>query len=107
MSVASSTTGMPKRNTAGKYTEVTRLITFTSYAGSGGDAVPASTFKLRYIRQARAQIVAGFAAGYAHVDALPQSDGSLLLRLRAADGTEAASGAGSAAVAARVVVQGI
>jgi hypothetical protein len=106
MSIAVSSTGLPKRNTAGKYFEVTRLITFTSYAGSGGDAVAASQFGLHRIRQARAQIVDGFAAGYAHVDALPQTDGSLLLRLRAAAGTESASGAGSAAVTARVIVQG-
>lgn len=106
MPAAVSSIAGVKRNTHGALTEVTRLITFTSY-DTGGCAVTASQFGLRRIVRADAVVfTAGFAAGYAHCDPLVQTDGSLLVRLRAAAGTESASGAGSAAVTARVTVVG-
>lgn len=93
-------------NTAGKYFERTRLVTFDNAYVTAGEPVAASSFRLHQIKQARAQIIAGFAAGFAHVDALVQTDGSLLLRLRAADGTEVANAADASTVTARVIVQG-
>lgn len=106
MACAVSSISGIKRNTAGSLTEVERLITFTSYDTSGC-AATAAQFGLHQIKSIRyAGIIAGFASGYAHVDPLVQSNGSLLIRLRAAAGTESASGAGSAAVTARVVVVG-
>ena len=106
MSVAVAAISGVKRNTSGSLTEVTRLVTFTSYAGSGGDNVAASSFGLHQIKNAQAVLTAGFASGYAHVDPLVQTDGTVTLRLRAAAGTESASGTGSAAVTARVRVFG-
>ncbi len=106
MAAAVSTIPGVKRNTAGTLTETERLITFTSY-DTNGCAVTARQMGLKRVVSIRyAGIIAGFAAGYAHVDPLVQTDGSLLVRLRAAAGTESASGAGSAAVTARVVVVG-
>lgn len=106
MACAVATISGIKNNTAGKYKETERLVTFTSY-DTGGCAATARQFGCTRIKSVRyAGIIAGFAAGYAHCDPLVQTDGSLLIRLRAAAGTEAASGAGSAAVTARVVVVG-
>ncbi len=105
MATAAAISGV-KRNTAGALTEVTRLVTFDNSYLTGGEVLAASSFGLHRIKQARAQIIAGFAAGFAHVDALPQTDGTLKLRLRAAAGTEVASEADASTVTARVVVEG-
>lgn len=95
-----------KRNTAGALTEVTRLMTFDDSYVTGGEPIAASAFGLHQIKQARAQILAGFAAGFAHVDPLVQTNGSLLVRLRAAAGTEVANAADASTVTARIVVEG-
>lgn len=105
MATAASISGV-KRNTAGSLIEVTRLVTFDNAYVTGGEPLAASAFGLHRIKQARATILAGFAAGFAHVDPLPQTDGSLLLRLRAAAGTEVAAAADASTVTARVVCQG-
>lgn len=106
MAVTSAAIAGVRRNNAGSLMEVTRLITFDAAYVTGGEPLAASAFGLSQIKQARAQLVGGFAAGFAHVDPLVQTDGSLLLRLRAAAGTEVANAADASTVTARVVVEG-
>lgn len=107
MAVTAAAIASVKRNTAGALTEVTRLVTFDNSYVTGGEPLAASAFGLKQIKNVRVnQIVAGFAAGFAHVDGLPQTDGSLLLRLRAAAGTEVANAANASTVTARICVVG-
>lgn len=87
-------------------TQVTRALTFTSYE-TGGVPLTAAQFGLSRITHVDSVVLrAGHASGYAHVDPLIQTDGSLLVRLRAAAGTESSSGTGSAAVIAHLTVSG-
>lgn len=106
MAVTAATITGVKPNVAGARRQVTRTITFDNSYPTGGEAVAASVFGLKRIQLARAHIVSGFAAGFAHVDPLRQTDGSLLLRLRAAAGTEVANATDASTVVAEVTVEG-
>lgn len=106
MACAVSTISGVKANTFGALKESTRLITFTSYDTSGCAVTPSQYGMFRFVRASTVVLTAGFASGYAHVDPLVQTDGTMLVRLRAAAGTESSSGAGSAAVTARVTMIG-
>lgn len=95
-----------KPENVGSLRQTQRSITFDSYTTSGEPITAAQFGMKRIVKVANVVLRAGFAAGYAHVDPLIQTDGSMLVRLRAAAGTESASGAGSAAVVAHVTVAG-
>ncbi len=87
-----------KREAYGQQFHVHRRVTFDNSYVTGGEPITAAQFGLRNIKLARAWMRDGFASGFAHVDALAQTDGSLLLRLRAAAGTQVASEADAATV---------
>lgn len=106
MAVTSAAIAGRKRNTAGSYMEVVRRVTFDNSYVTGGEPLAASAFGLHQIRSARAVLVSGFAAGFAHVDPLVQTSGSLLLRLRAAAGTEVANAADASTVVVDITAQG-
>lgn len=107
MATAATIAGV-KRQFTGSRIQTTRLITFDSSYVTGGEVFTAAQFGLSSIRVAiNATIITGFAAGFAHVDVLPQTDGTVKLRLRAAAGTEVANAADASTVTARVTVEGL
>lgn len=106
MAVSSAAISGLSRENIGTNFHVYRRVTFDSAYVTGGEPLAASAFGLRFIRTARASIVSGFAAGFAHVDALPQTDGSLLLRLRAAAGTQVANNTDASSVVVDVEAVG-
>ena len=106
MAVSSAEIAGVKRNTAGSFTAVMRRVTFDNSYVTGGEPLAASAFGLHRINRATAMIVSGFSASFAHCDALRQTDGSLLLRLRAAAGTEVANAADASTVVVDVYVEG-
>lgn len=80
---------------------------FDSSYPTGGEAVTAAQFGLRQIVIVHAaRLIAGFSASFAHVDTLRQTDGSLLLRLRAAAGTEVPNATDASTVTCTVLVEG-
>ncbi len=96
-----------KRQSIGGYAMVYRTITFDASYIPGGEVVTAADFGLRVIKAPNfACILAGFAAGFAHVDPLLQADGSIKLRLRAAAGTEVPNATDVSTVSALVGVLG-
>lgn len=108
MAVSTAAVTGIKPNLIGSRKQVTRRVAFDDSYVTGGEPVAASAFGLRRILRASgpAIIVSGFAAGFAHVDPLVQTDGSLLLRVRAAAGTQIASAADASTVVADVTVEG-
>ncbi len=106
MAVASAEITGVRRNTAGSLTGVMRRVTFDSSYVTGGEPLAASAFGLHQIKRSAVTFVSGFASGFAHCDALRQTDGSLLLRLRAAAGTEVANAADASTVVVDVYVEG-
>lgn len=107
MAVSTASISTARRESVGRNERVVRRVTFDSAYVTGGEPVPASAFGLKRIRLAyQPQIVSGFAAGFAHCDALVQTDGSLLLRLRAAAGTQVAADADASTVVVDVMVEG-
>lgn len=84
-----------------------RNITFPSSYPTGGIPILASDFGMKeivYVYAAR--LVTGFSAAFAHVDTLRQTDGSLLIRLRAAAGTEVPNATDTSTVACTVIAEG-
>ncbi len=107
MAVSSAAVSGIKPNFVGNRKQVTRRVTFDDSYVTGGEPLAASAFSLKRITRAVGVVlVSGFAAGFAHVDPLVQTDGSLLLRLRAAAGTQVASEANASTVVADVTVEG-
>lgn len=106
MAVASAEIAGIKRNSIGVLFGEKRRVTFDNSYVTGGKPLAASAFRLHQIKRATASIVSGFAAGFADCDALVQTDGSLLLRLRAAAGTEVANAADAGTVVVDVYAEG-
>lgn len=103
---AAAITGV-KRQTAGQLFSVVRRVTFDDSYVTGGEPVTAASFGLsRIVRIGNTTLRAGFASGFAHVDPLIQTDGSLLVRLRAAAGTQVSNGADASTVVADITVEG-
>lgn len=74
---------------------------------TGGVAVTAAQFGLKSITYVyAARLVSGFSAAFAHVDTLRQTDGSLLIRLRAAAGTEVPNATDASTVTCTVICEG-
>lgn len=96
-----------KREFTGSYIETVRTVTFDSTYPTGGEAITAAQFGLSTIQKVvGVTFVSGFASGFAHIDPLIQTDGSLLVRLRAAAGTEVANDADAHTVVCRITVKG-
>jgi hypothetical protein len=108
MAVSTAAISRVGRNIVGRRFEEARQVTFDSSYPTGGEVLAASAFNLSFIRCSvgNPQIISGFAAGFAHCDALVQTDGSLLLRLRAAAGTEVPNATDASTVVVNVTVQG-
>lgn len=102
----STVTGV-KNASVGNRTVTTRKIVFGANYVTGGVVVTAAQCGLSRIQHGGvARITAGFASGFAHVDALAQTNGTVKLRLRAAAGTEVASDGDASTVTAIFDVQG-
>ncbi len=110
MAVATAAVATIGRQVYGTLFEVTRDITFDNSYVTGGEPVPASAFGLSRIVSAfgggATVIRSGFSAAFAFCDVLTQTDGSALLRLRAAAGTEVPNATDASTVAVRCVVRG-
>lgn len=107
MAVTVAKTSRTKDAPPGWLDRASRNITFDNAYVTGGEPVAASDFGMKeiiYVYSAR--IVSGFSAAFAHVDTLRQSDGSLLLRLRAAAGTEVPNATDASTVSCTVIVEG-
>lgn len=107
MAVSAAAISGVKRNTAGSRTQVTRRVTFDSLYVTGGEPLAASAFGLTRIQHVYTPILrSGFTADIANVDPLIQTDGSLLLRVRAGAGTQAASEADLSSLVVDLTVEG-
>lgn len=107
MAVTVTTTSRTKDAPPGFLDRASRNIVFDSSYPTGGEVVLASDFGMKeiiYVYPAR--LVSGFSAAFAHVDTLRQTDGSLLLRLRAAAGTEVPNATDASTVACTVIAEG-
>lgn len=107
MAVTVATVPKVKRQFVGSRIQTTRNITFDSSYLTGGEPVSAAQMGLNRVRLAlQATITSGFSAAFAHCDPLVQADGSMLLRLRAAAGTEVPNATDASTVVVRVTVEG-
>ncbi len=106
MAVASAAISGTKPNVVGNRRQVVRRVTFDDSYVTGGEPLAASAFGLHRIKRSSAVLVSGFSADFAHVDPLVQTDGSLLLRLRAAAGTQVASEGDASTVVADITAEG-
>lgn len=87
-------------------TEKHRTVTFDSSYPTGGEAVSAADVGLSRITSADARFLGGFSAAFSFVEPLVQSTGSVLLRLRAAAGTEVPNATDASTVSVRLIVWG-
>lgn len=108
MALTVATVAGVNREFTGSYIETVRTVTFDSGYVTGGEPITAAQCGLRLIKKGvQATIISGFASGFAHCDILVQTDGSALLRLRAAAGTEVANAADASTVVVRIIVKGL
>lgn len=107
MAVTITTTTRTKDHSIGPYKRTSRNIVFDSSYVTGGEPVTARQVGLHNVILAHPpRLVSGFSAAFAHVDALRQTDGSLLLRLRAAAGTEVPSTTDASTVTCTIICEG-
>ncbi len=106
MSVTAAAISGVKRQNAGQLFSVTRRITGDNSYVTGGEPVTAAMFGLsEIVRVSNCTLRAGIAVA-AHVDPLVQTDGSILLFMRVAAGTQVASEADTSSVVVDLTVEG-
>ncbi len=106
MAVSAAAISGVKRHNAGALFSVTRRITGDALYVTGGEPVAASLFGLsKIVRVSNCTLRAGIAV-VAHVDPLVQTDGSILLFMRVAAGTQVASEADMSTVVVDLTVEG-
>ncbi len=95
-----------KRQNAGHLWSVTRRVTGDSAYVTGGEPIAASEFGLTKIFKATSCTLRAGIAVVAHVDPLVQTDGSILLFMRTADGAQLGSTENASTVVVDLTVEG-